>query len=69
MTGWIESITELNNVGRVVLTFSFLGVKCFIPDNGIYYILVLFAVFMMFCVWDDIRSENRNDLESDIDPK
>jgi hypothetical protein len=69
MTGWIESITELTNVGRAGLTFSLSDVKYLIPDTRICYILVLFAIFMMFCVWDDIRSDGRHDQESDIDLK
>ena len=69
MTGWIETITEITNAGRAGLTFSLSDVKYLIPDARICYILALFAIFMMFCIWDDIRSEDRHDQESDIDPK
>jgi hypothetical protein len=69
MTGWIESITELINVGHSGLTFSLSDVKCLTPDPRICCILVLYAVFMIFCLLDDIRSEDRHDQESDRDPK
>jgi hypothetical protein len=69
MTGWIEQIAELMNVGHSDLTFSLSNVKYLIPDTRICYILVLFATFMIFCVWDDKRSEDRQDRESDRDPK
>ena len=69
MNSWIESITELSNAGRAGLTFSLTDVKYLIPDTRICYILALFAIFMIFCVWDDIRSEDRHDQESDIDSK
>jgi hypothetical protein len=69
MNSWIESITELSNVGRAGLTFSLTDVKYLIPDTRICYILVLFAVFMIFCIWDDIRSEDRQDQESDRYPE
>jgi hypothetical protein len=69
MTGWIESITELINVGHSGLTFSLSDVKYLIPGSRVCLILVLYVAFLMFCVWDDIRSEDRHDQESDIDPK
>ena len=69
MTGWIEQIAELMNVGRDGLTFSVSNLKYLIPDTRICYILGLFAIFMVFCVWDDIRSEDRQDQKSDRDPK
>jgi hypothetical protein len=67
MTGWIESIIELTNAGQAELTLSLSDIKYLIPETRICYILVFFAIFMIFCVWDDMRSEDRHDQESDID--
>lgn len=69
MNNLIESITEMTNIGRAELTFSLSDLKYMVPDTGVCYILALFAIFMMLCIRDDIRSEDRHDQESDIDPK
>jgi hypothetical protein len=66
MTGWIESINELINIGRAGLTFSLSDLKYLTPDPKIYCILV---PYLVFCVWDNTWSEDRHDRESDTDSK
>ena len=69
MTGLIEQIAELMNAGHSDLTFSLSNVKYLLPEARICYTPMLFATFMIFCVWDDMRSENRQDRKPGRDPE
>lgn len=69
MTGLVETINELINVGHAGLTFSFSDLKYLTPDPKICCILALCLAFLTFCAWDNTWSEDRNDQETGTDSK
>jgi len=69
MGAWIESIVDLMEAGRLGLNFSFSDARYLLPDARICGILLVYAAFCVFCVWDDIRPENRHGQQSDTASK
>ena len=69
MNAWIDTITELLDVGRNGFSFSFSDAGHLLPDVRICGILVLCVAYLMFSAWEDMRPEDKNDHESDADQR
>ena len=69
MVAWIESIAGLMSVGRIGLDFSLSDARYLLPHARIWGILVVYAAFCMFCIWDDTQPKDRQDQESDTESK
>jgi len=64
MVDFFNTISELTNIKLFDLTFSISDLKYMVPDTRVLYILALFIIFAIFCIWDNVWSDKKNKQKS-----
>jgi hypothetical protein len=69
MNAWIESLAELMKVGHFGLDSSLLNARYLLPDAKTWSIVVMFAAFCAFTIWDHTHAQDEHDHKSGLQSK